>query len=250
MRIGYLEELTWLRPLPAAITEVESVLRHVRAFKLPNDFLLLGLHQRSLDGLCYKWIQNRQQIASRKILECHPNSLSVREPLSLIQGKVLSKTELFTMDNRCHGIPTNGLLMNKTHRECFFNRSGGYGLCDMTLSENHKIYMRKSSVTFPRNDSFGVLTASDHLNPEISKELRENVKHIFSLGDIDPELDWARASRNVLLLKEMWALALSDYFVSQPFSSCDSIIAHWRHGIFNKPLDSSFPPNCWELYHP
>jgi hypothetical protein len=250
--IGYLEELTWFRPKQKATSFVENVVEKIREMMVQRNYtILVGLHQRSLDGYCYEWIQHVGEISRRNVLECHPQSKAVRDPLFFVDHRQVQNEPLFRQGGRCFGTPTDGLQMNNIHRNCYLDVSSGYSLCDITLSPRQQSYMRNKSKSFPNNNSFAVLVASDRLVESVHQELRENINNdrLFSLGSVDPSLVFVRG-KSTLLLKEMWALAFTDYFISQPFSTCDSIIIHWRHSFMHKSVYSNFPPNCWELYQP
>jgi len=117
----------------------------------------------------------------------------------------------------------------------------------MYFSQEQVEYLRTQSPSFAKlRGKYTILVAADDYLPEGDAALRRNVPNTFSLLDLDPSL--AKLSKGHLFLTEMYALAQTDYFYSQPASSSAPLVYIWRTRVFKKPVDSTFPHNCFELF--
>jgi len=238
--IGYLEELNWFRLKPDIEEKVNGMVLRIRKEKLPNaDSRLLGLHRRSVDGLCYRWLAFQSRIKSRGFLDCHSHSKWVRD----------SKVSKASFDGtRCEGTPNHAYQMNQTHIDCYFQADPQYSLCDVMFSDFNKAYFRNVSPEFPRDENYVVIFATDKQRPQGDAELKKNLPNrTISLAELDANL--TKIPGNQLMIIEMWALAQTDYFVAQPLSSCETIIMHWRYALFGISDKMSFPPDCYEIYN-
>ena len=149
--------------------------------------------------------------------------------------------------------------MSRKDYECYLRASPRYAVCDFVFSNSDVGLLRAEWPSLApllppalNNDSgnatwpVAVLLASDTQIPQGDEDVRRNVALTRTLRDLDAGyFSQLKSYRNMIV--DAWALARSDFHFTNPLSSCDTLVHHWRM-VMGVNASRVFPTRCFEAY--
>ncbi|KAH9261411.1 hypothetical protein BASA81_000055 [Batrachochytrium salamandrivorans] len=212
-----------------------SMEHHMRNQTAKSSLPILGVHRRDIDGYCYAYVGGGELE-----YECATNDKLNEEirALESVNTLLLRQTENFAKLKALE--PKHPMLMT----------------CNYSMDAmQQKIFQQKWPTVFDAPEKkFNVLLTTDSNDVQGDNRLVQSsaIHKWFEIGDFGSDGTCTSEKHpqrpHRLMLKEMYALALADYHMANPCSSCDVIVVHWRK-VLGKAVGSSFPPLCYDGYY-
>lgn len=229
--LGYDQRLmNALRPKPFLTDMVRA---YVDSKRTPG-VSTVSVHRRWIEGQCYEFV------ATPREYMCASGGLDLlSQPVArLIASKAVSK--YYASTNRFAD-------MDQTHRREYERLAPALITCNFTLDrEQFELVNQTWPMAFERE--FDVLLATDGQAPHGDAALREtpHARRVHGLDAMDLGTCFAKR-KNHDMLAEMMAMALADFHMELPTSSCSRFVLEWRIEL-GRRKGSMYPPLCFDGY--
>ncbi|KAH9255101.1 hypothetical protein BASA81_006860 [Batrachochytrium salamandrivorans] len=237
--IGYMKELNQVIQPQKALKYLVNQTMTKKFLPVANGEWSVGLHQRYMDSMGFKWLLDRNQY------NCHP-SANFNEEISSLSNKFNRERKDYFWNEAS---PGHGFLLRKITAQARQEFELAHHLLitnNYSLSSTQvKILKQEWPLLFSK-PRVKILLATDKQTPASESEMHQiDFGTVHELQDYDSCLVKIKHHN---MLADMWAMSMLDLHMGNPISSCDDIVAHWRQRN-GKLIGSSYPTKCYDGYY-